>query len=72
MQSVKHSWIEVVCNIGTGFVISAFLQHYVVNPLWDLQMTPGDSVGITVFFTVVSVLRSFVFRRLFNKIGHKQ
>lgn len=72
MQSVKHSWFEVLTNIGTGFILSAILQHYVVNPLWDLQMTPGDSIGITVFFTVVSVLRSFAFRRIFNKLGHNK
>lgn len=72
MQSVRHSWIEVVANIGTGFVISALLQQYVVAPVWNLQTSAAQNLGITVFFTVVSVLRSFVFRRLFNKIGHKQ
>lgn len=68
MQSLKHSWIEVLCNIGSGFIISGLLQHFVVTPLWHLQTSFSQNLGITVFFTVASVLRSILFRRYFNKL----
>jgi hypothetical protein len=63
--------IEVVVSTGAAFVISAALQHLVVNPLWHLHSSPLDSLGITVFFTVVSLVRSYFFRRMFNKLGVK-
>jgi hypothetical protein len=70
MQSAKHSLIEVLLNIGTGFIISALLQQYVVAPIWHLPPAFRSNLEITVFFTVVSVIRSYVFRRIANRIGH--
>lgn len=69
MQSLRYSWIEVLSNIGSGFVISALLQQYVVVPVWHLQTSPMQNLGITVFFTVTSVIRSILFRRYFNKLA---
>lgn len=75
MQSARHSLYEVLISTGAAFIISALLQHFVVNPLWHLESSPADSLGITVFFTVVSLVRSYYFRRffnwLFNKTGNK-
>jgi hypothetical protein len=62
MQTHRHTLIEVVISTGAAFVISALLQHYFVNPHWHLHSSPADSVGITVFFTVVSLVRSYIFR----------
>lgn len=72
MQSVRHSIYEVVISTGAAFIISALLQHFVVNPVWHLHTSPMDSIGITVFFTVVSLVRSYIFRRIFNKLGSKK
>lgn len=72
MQSAKHSFYEVLISTGAAFILSALLQHFVVNPLWDLESSVGDSLGITVFFTVVSLVRSYYFRRIFNKLGNKK
>lgn len=71
MQSLKHSWMEVLFNIGSGFIISALLQQYVVAPIWHLQTTFAQNFGITMFFTVTSVVRSILFRRYFNKLTMK-
>lgn len=71
MQTRRHTLIEVAVSTGAAFVISALLQHLVVNPLWHLHSSPLDSLGITVFFTVVSLVRSYFFRRMFNKLGVK-
>jgi hypothetical protein len=71
MQSVKHSMIEVVVSTAAAFLISVVLQHCVVNPLWHLHSSPLDSLGITAFFTVVSLVRSFYFRRFFNWLHNK-
>jgi hypothetical protein len=69
MQSVRHTVLEVLISTGAAFIISALLQHFVVNPLWHLQSSASDSIGITVLFTVVSLVRSYILRRIFNKLG---
>jgi hypothetical protein len=71
MQSVRQSLIETMCSTAVAFLLSVALQHCIVNPLWHLHSSPLDSLGITVFFTVVSLVRSFYFRRFFNWLHNR-
>jgi hypothetical protein len=41
---------------------------WIVVPVWNLPVRPIDNLGITGLFTVVSVIRSYVWRRIFNRI----
>jgi len=67
-----ESFIEQCFNIGSGFFISLMLWVLVVAPLWDLEVTFLDNLEITGLFTVVSVARSYVWRRYFNKRLHRR
>jgi hypothetical protein len=58
--------VEVVVSTFVAFAISAALQQWVVSPLFQLNTTHGQNLLITVFFTVVSLVRSYLFRRAFN------
>lgn len=58
--------VEVVCSTVVAFLISAALQQWVVAPLFDLDTTHAQNLLITVFFTAVSLVRSYGFRRFFN------
>jgi hypothetical protein len=71
MQTVRQTAIETVCSTLVAFLLSVVLQHYFVNPLWHLHSSPLDSLSITVFFTVVSLVRSFYFRRFFNWLHNR-
>lgn len=71
MQSKRHSMIEVVVGTAVAFVISAFLQHYVVTPLFHLPVSVSNDLGMTLFFTVVSLVRSYYWRRLCNWYFHR-
>lgn len=67
MQSKKESGIEVAFNIGTGFIISWALTLYLL-PLYQTdQLTKYDGFEITMIYTIVSVIRSYTWRRFFNK-----
>lgn len=66
MQSKTQSLIEVVVSTLVAFAISAALQQWVVAPLFNLDTTHAQNLLITVFFTVVSLVRSYAFRRFFN------
>ena len=66
MQSRLGSLVESLTNVAVGLVIS-LLSQIVIFGAYGIHLTLGDNVMITVWFTVVSVLRSFAIRRYFNR-----
>ena len=65
-QSRVHSLIEAWANVGVGFVLS-WLTNIIVLPLWGFHVSALASLQITLVFTVVSLIRSYVLRRVFNR-----
>jgi hypothetical protein len=65
MQSKQHSFLEACLNTASGFVIS-YLAGWLVFPMFGFDWTPGKGFSLTMIFTVISVVRSYVWRRIFN------
>jgi hypothetical protein len=59
------SLIEAVANVVVGLVV-AILTQIVVFPVLGLQASLGQNVRLALVFTVVSIGRGFVLRRLFE------
>ena len=70
MQSRKHSIIETILNTLSGFIIS-WVMTLMVLPWFGFNITAGQGFTITVIYTVVSVIRSYFWRRLFNRLHKK-
>lgn len=68
MQTKKMSAVEVTTNYIIGFTIS-WLSVFYIFPLWGLKQEISTATEITIFFTVISVLRSYILRRVFNYIN---
>ena len=66
-QSQMASFIEACMNTASGFVVSLLFWTYVVVPVWHLPVTMSQNLVITGCFTVLSVARSYIWRRVFNK-----
>ena len=64
-QSRISSLAESVLNTASGFLISLVVWH-VVGPWFGYTVTWSDNFLITSIFTVVSVARSYAWRRWFN------
>ena len=64
-QSRLESAVEAVCNIGSGFLV-ALVVWQVIAPLYGYDITFADNVGLTSIFTVVSITRSYIWRRFFE------
>ena len=64
-----YSLIESVANVAIGFGV-ALATQIVVFPIFGLHATISDQLGIAAIFTVVSIARSYMVRRLFNRIRH--
>lgn len=69
MQTKKQSIIESCTNIGTGYIIS-MIANYFVLPLFGYSVDMAKSAKIAVVFSVISIVRSYVIRRCFNR-GNK-
>lgn len=65
MQSKKQSLIESLTSVGIGWLIGVILNMLVL-PLFDYDVSLTDGVLISIIFTAVSVVRSYVVRRFFN------
>ena len=65
MQTKKWSMIETLVSVGIGWLIGVILNMLVL-PLFDYDVNLTDGVLISIIFTAVSVVRSYVVRRFFN------
>lgn len=61
------SAVEAVANVAIGYVV-AVAANAVVLPMFGLHPTAFDSLAIGALFTAISLARSYVLRRLFNRI----
>ena len=66
-QSRLESAVEAVLNVGSGFVVAMVLWQFVAAPLWGYEVTLLDNLGLTTIFTIVSVTRTYVWRRFFER-----
>ena len=66
MQSRLMSLIEAMTNVAIGMVVSFFGQ-IVVSHWYNLPLNVAQNMQIVLFFTVLSVARSYVLRRVFNR-----
>lgn len=70
-QTKLESFIEAFINIASGFCISLLVWIFVVIPVWELEITMFDNLVITAIYTVISIVRSYFWRRFFNAGIHK-
>ena len=65
MQSRRQSLIEACVGTTIGYIV-ALLTQFFVYWLWDIPVSLGQNLSIGLVFTVVSLIRSYWVRRLFN------
>ena len=68
MQSKWHSLLESIVNILIGYSI-AICAQLVIFPLFGINIPLSDNLMIGACFTAVSLIRSYMVRRWFNKIS---
>lgn len=68
MQSRRLSLIETLCGVAIGFIVSVAAST-VIYPWFGHAFTLTQNMGITVIFTVLSIVRGYGVRRFFNWLG---
>ena len=66
MQTKTQSLIESITNIAIGYGV-AIASQLAVFPLFNINVTIQDNLMIGLYFTAISLVRSYVVRRYFNK-----
>lgn len=65
MQSKTQSLIESFVNVAVGYGV-AILTQVILYPLFEIEVSMSQNLQIAVWFTLVSLARSFLLRRFFN------
>ena len=64
-QTKLQSLIESITNILIGYFV-AIASQLAVFPLFGINIPLSDNLLIGVWFTVISLIRSYAVRRYFN------
>lgn len=64
-QSRAMSLVESVANVMVGYGIAVVTQ-ILIFPIFGLHTTLAQNLKLGLVFTVISIARSFVLRRLFE------
>ena len=64
-QSRLMSLVEALTNVAAGYGVAVGVQ-IVLFPMFGLTVSLGQNPTIGLVFTAVSVVRSYVLRRLFE------
>ena len=66
-QSKKHSVAEAISNVITGLLLSFLIQLW-IYPFLHIPVTINQNLIITSVFFIVSFVRGYIIRRIFNAI----
>ena len=65
-QSKSGSVIEAVTNTVVGYVLAVATQ-FAVFPIYGLKVGVAQNLGLGLAFTAVSLIRSYLLRRVFER-----
>ena len=66
-QSRAQSMIESAANVVIGYMV-ALGSQLVVFPMFGVHLPLQDNLLIGLWFTAISLVRSYLVRRWFNRI----
>jgi len=65
VQSRLQSFFEAVANVVLGYGVALGAQ-LIVFPWFSINIPMASNIAIGFIFTMVSLVRSYLLRRLFN------
>jgi len=71
MQTKKHSLLESITNVLVGYLLAVGSQ-IIIFPLFNIHIPMRYNFIMGVWFTAVSLGRSYTIRRLFNDKGRNK
>lgn len=66
-QTKRKSLFESIVQTLIGLLTSILIQ-FIIYPLMDIPVTIFQNIIITLVFFIVSIIRGYLVRRLFDKL----
>jgi len=67
MQLKRHSLLESITNVLVGYGV-ALVSQLAIFPIFEIHVTLKDNLWIGIWFTAISLCRSYALRRIFTRI----
>ena len=67
MQSKRQLLIESFVNVAIGYGV-ALMSQILIFPLFGIHIPLASNLAIVAIFTVISIVRSYAVRRVFNRL----
>lgn len=64
-QSKAHSLLETIVNVAIGYGV-ALASQLLIYPRYGIHISVGANVEIGMWFTIISIIRSYAVRRFFT------
>lgn len=64
-QTRTGSFVESCANIAVGIGVG-WIANVVILPFYSCAVSPQKALEISLLFTVISLVRSYILRRWFN------
>lgn len=64
-QPRRASLLEAFASTATGFIIS-YSATFAIMPLFGLHTNASQNFWIVMIYTVISIVRQYIWRRIFN------
>ena len=71
MQTKFQSFLESALNIFVGYIV-AILSQLIIFPWFGIHLPIHENLLMGLFFTVISLIRSYFIRRWFNWLQIKK
>jgi hypothetical protein len=68
IQTKTVSMIESILNVVIGYGV-ALLSQIIIFPIYGIDINLKTNIVIGFWFTLISIIRSFTIRRLFNRLS---
>ena len=65
MQTKTHSLIESLTNVAVGYLV-AVASQLVIFPMFGIHVPLRSNMAIGLWFTGISIVRSYALRRWFT------
>jgi hypothetical protein len=66
MQTKLESLLEQSLNVISGLIISILIVQPLVFGMYGIAFTLIQNITVASIFTIVSILRGYIWRRYFN------
>jgi hypothetical protein len=69
-QSRAMSFVEAITNVAAGYCI-ALVTQMLLFPVIGVHVSTVENASIAALFTLVSIVRSYCLRRLFERVSRR-